>query len=106
MGKAESDSQILETLEHIEFMLDNFKHCTESGTILLLHFYRKLPDPVAHRLSELDPETVEDTASGDQELASAAINKLNGSSALNQICRAEHVYRKRLGLTAIDADSQ
>jgi len=100
----ERDSQVLETLERIEFMLQQLKRSPESGMYLLLHFYNKLPDDVAHRLSELDRETVEITTSTDPDTASAAIAKLNGSDSLAQIVRAENHYRQRLGYSLIGPD--
>lgn len=101
----ERDIQILKTLERVEFMLQDFKHNHESGTFLLLYYYNKLPDDVIRRLSELDRETVELTANANPGIASTAIRKLNGSSALEQIVRAENHYRQHLGIAPIGPDS-
>ena len=100
----ESDSRILDALQGIETMLHDFKRNNFSGKFLLLHFYRRLPDDVARRLSEIDSETVELTAEWNQDVACSAINKLNDSAALEQIVRAENFYRQRLGYTLLDLD--
>lgn len=90
--------RILETQESIRSGVDV---CADAGLVYLGIYYRRLPESVSKRLTEVDPRAVaaipgavspKGTAAMRQELA----GKLAGDAAFAQVRRAAGSYRKKL----------
>lgn len=104
VAKAESDEDVLGALQGVKMIQQDLRAGRGSGFSLafLKAYYEKLPEEVARRLTELDPETVahltEKTGLGlSGEKLKEVADKIASDAAFAQVIRAANVYRERLG---------
>ena len=104
---AASDNDVLRALEGIVQMQHSIRSsdidvCIETGLVFIRIYYKKLPDSVARRLTEIDAHAVEDIPGatekgGNRERQRTLAAKLASDAAFAQAIRAVNVYREKTG---------
>lgn len=109
--KARTDAEILDALQGVKMMQSDLRRgiCGGMSLAFFLAYYEKLPEDVAHRLTELDPEALAHiTAATGRDLSGEIgkrfAEKLASDAAFAQVIRAANVYRERLGYTPLGPD--
>lgn len=109
-----SDEAVLAALDGIVRMQGTIRRdavgiCVETGLVFLRVYYKNLPEPVARRLTELNPADVETiplatAPTSSHERQRAIGERVASDAAFAQAIRAANVYRERLGYTLLGPD--
>lgn len=109
--KAETDAEILDALQGVKLAQDEIRRgaCGGMGLAFFRAYYEKLPEEVAHRLTEIDAEAVGHiTRATGLNLSGSLLDrfgeKLASDAAFAQVIRAANVYRGRLGYAPLGPD--
>lgn len=108
---AETDAEILDALQGVKLAQDEIRRgaCGGMGLAFFRAYYEKLPEEVAHRLTEIDAEAVGHiTRATGLNLSGSLLDrfgeKLASDAAFAQVIRAANVYRGRLGYAPLGPD--
>ena len=113
--KGTSDQDILATLSGIIEMQrtarSDVEVCAETGLVFLRIYYQKLPEPVARRLTELNPVALAaipgaTSFQGTEKARKNIATNVASDAAFAQAIRAANTYRKKLGLGPLGADGR
>ena len=113
--KGTSDQDILATLSGIIEMQrtarSDVEVCAETGLVFLRIYYQKLPEPVARRLTELNPVALAAIPgatgqNGSEKARKNIASSVASDAAFAQVIRAANIYRKKLGFGPLGADGQ
>jgi len=111
VAKAATDADILDALQGVKLTQTELRDGRGTGMTLafFLAYFEKLPEDVAHRLTEIDAEAVahlsQATGLG---LTGDALgrfsSKLASDAAFAQVIRAANAYRKKIGYGPLGPD--
>ena len=113
--RAASDQDILAALGGIIEMQrtarSDVEVCAETGLVFLRIYYQKLPEPVARRLTELNPVALAaipgaTSFQGTEKARKNIATNVASDAAFAQAIRAANTYRKKLGLGPLGADGR
>ena len=113
--KGASDQDILAALSGIIEMQrtarSDVEVCAETGLVFLRIYYQKLPEPVARRLTELNPVALAAIPgatgqNGSEKARKNIASSVASDAAFAQVIRAANIYRKKLGLGPLGADGR
>lgn len=85
--------------------------CIDTGLVFLRIYYKKLPESVARRITEINPQDVANipgTASfkGSVEARWALGGRVANDTAFAQVIRAANHYREKLGYALLGPDGK
>lgn len=111
--KAQTDAEILGALQGVKMVQADLR-AGRGGSVGLAFFgayYDKLPEEVAHRLTEIDGEAVAHiTRATGLGLSGESLKRFAGKiasdAAFAQVIRAANVYRARLGFDPLGPDGK
>lgn len=111
--KAETPTDILAALHGVKMIQDDLRagRGGSVGLAFFLAYYKKLPEEVARRLTEIDGEAVahitQATGLGlSGENLKRFTGKIASDAAFAQVIRAANVYRGKLGFAPLGLDGQ